>query len=268
MPIASDCSSKPAHHRDIVRRYYEQEDASVLPRNVATSRRRERMTLDIAMGGSTNTWLHLLAAAHEGQVEFTMRDIDRLSRRVPVLLQGRAFGRGRACRGRASRRGIMGILGELDRAGLIDTWSHRSCAYHERRAGALGVKRSKSEKVRTFFRASPGGIPTQVASARSAVTTSSIPIARRVGPQPRAAQPERRLACLRQPRAGRLHREDRRRCSLDPEIRSPARVFESQDAAVEGILGGRSSPARSWSSIYEGPRGGPACRRWVIRRAI
>src|SRR5262249_35187052 len=105
----------------LARRYYEQDDASVLPRGIATMRAFENaMTLDIAMGGSTNTVLHLLAAAHEAQVDFTMCDIDRLSRRVPVLCKVAPSVPDVHLEDVHRAGGIMAILGELDRAGLID----------------------------------------------------------------------------------------------------------------------------------------------------
>src|SRR5262245_52432514 len=107
---------------DLARRQYEQDDASVLPRRVASFKAFENaMTLDIAMGGSTNTVLHLLAAAHEGQVPFTMSDIDRLSRKVPVLCKVAPSVQDVHMEDVHHAGGIMGILGELDRAGLITT---------------------------------------------------------------------------------------------------------------------------------------------------
>ena len=105
---------------DLARRYYEQDDAAVLPRSIASFKAFENaMTLDIAMGGSTNTVLHLLAAAHEGEVDFTMRDIDRLSRRVPVLCKVAPAVADVHMEDVHRAGGIMAILGELDRAGLI-----------------------------------------------------------------------------------------------------------------------------------------------------
>src|SRR5262249_56978101 len=126
------------------------------------------MTLDIAMGGSTNTVLHLLAAAHEGQVEFTMRDIDRLSRRVPVLCKVAPSVADVHIEDVHRAGGIMGILGELDRGGLLN----RSVAtVHAKTLGDAidrwDVKRSSDEGTHTLFKAAPGGIPTVVPFSQS-----------------------------------------------------------------------------------------------------
>ena len=125
---------------DLARRYYEQDDASVLPRNIANFKAFENaMTLDIAMGGSTNTVLHLLAAAHEGEIDFTMKDIDRLSRRVPVLCKVAPSVADVHMEDVHRAGGVMAILGELDRAGLIHAELPTvHCVARSRRAGALG----------------------------------------------------------------------------------------------------------------------------------
>src|SRR6516165_9432727 len=149
---------------DLARRYYEQDDASVLPRNVASFAAFENaMTLDIAMGGSTNTVLHLLAAAHEGKVGFSMRDIDRLSRRVPVLCKVAPSVPDVHLEDVHRAGGVMAILGELGRAGLIDT------SVGTVHSGTLGdaldrwdIARSRSDSVQSFYRAAPGGVPTTV----------------------------------------------------------------------------------------------------------
>src|SRR4051812_40157358 len=148
---------------DLVRRYYEQDDASVLPRNVASFEAFENaMTLDIAMGGSTNTVLHLLAAAQEGGVAFTMADIDRLSRRVPNLCKVAPAIADVHVEDVHRAGGVMAILGELGRAGLLNL--DVPTVHSPSLAASLArwdVTASDSEEVRTFFRASPGGIPTQ-----------------------------------------------------------------------------------------------------------
>src|SRR5580765_574099 len=150
---------------DLARRHYEQDDSSVLPRGIASFKAFENaMTLDIAMGGSTNTVLHLLAAAHEGQVPFTMSDIDRLSRKVPVLCKVAPSVQDVHMEDVHHAGGIMGILGELDRAGLITT--DLPMVHSTTLADALerwDIVRTSSEKVRTFYKAAPGGVPTQVA---------------------------------------------------------------------------------------------------------
>src|SRR5690606_16329692 len=152
----------------LARRYYEGNDATVLPRRIASKSAFENaMSVDIAMGGSTNTVLHLLAAAHEGGVDFTMRDVDRLSRRVPTL-----------CKVAPSSRfhmedvhragGVIAILGELGRAGLIDT---NVPTIHSSTLGEAlerwDVMRNRGPAVAEFFRAAPGDIPTQQAFSQN-----------------------------------------------------------------------------------------------------
>src|SRR5690606_24487378 len=150
---------------DLARRYYEQNDESVLPRRVASFAAFENaMTLDIAMGGSTNTVLHLLAAAHEAELDFTMADIDRLSRRVPVLCKVAPAKSDVHMEDVHRAGGIMAILGELDRAGLIN---RNVPTVHTKTLGEAiehwDVVQTASEEVREFYRAAPGGVPTQVA---------------------------------------------------------------------------------------------------------
>ncbi len=150
---------------EITKGYYERGDVSVLPRSIATRDAfKNAMTLDIAMGGSTNTVLHLLAAAHEGEVDFTMRDIDRLSRRVPVLCKVAPSVPNVHLEDVHRAGGIMAILGELERAGLVDG-SVRT-VHSATLAEALArrdVRRSSDAEVRKFHLAAPGGIPTIVA---------------------------------------------------------------------------------------------------------
>ena len=151
---------------DLARRYYEQDDET---RAAAQHRRRKgafenAMTLDIAMGGSTNTVLHILAAAHEGGVDFTMDDIDRLSRRVPVLCKVAPAKSDVHMEDVHRAGGIMAILGELDRAGLIN---RDLPTVHTATLGEAldhwDISRTTSQNVRDFFLAAPGGVPTQVA---------------------------------------------------------------------------------------------------------
>src|SRR3954451_20318274 len=147
---------------DLVRRYYEQDDASVLPRNVASFKAFENaMALDIAMGGSTNTVLHLLAAAHEAELDFTMADIDRLSRKAPCLSKVAPAKADVHMEDVHRAGGIMAILGELERGGLLhaDTSTVHSPTLGEALA-RWDVRRSDSETVHTFYRAAPGGVPT------------------------------------------------------------------------------------------------------------
>ena len=154
---------------DLARRYYEQDDASALPRNIASFKAFENaMTLDISMGGSTNTVLHLLAAAYEGEINFTMTDIDRLSRKVPCLCKVAPSVANVHMEDVHRAGGIMAILGELDRAGLI----HNDLpTVHSESIGAAiarwDIATTDSETARNFFSAAPGGVPTQVAFSQN-----------------------------------------------------------------------------------------------------
>ncbi|MDR3486413.1 MAG: dihydroxy-acid dehydratase, partial [Bradyrhizobium sp.] len=154
---------------DIARRYYEQGEESVLPRSIANFGAFENaMTLDISMGGSTNTVLHLLAAAYEGGIDFTMSDIDRLSRRVPVLCKVAPSVPDVHVEDVHRAGGIMGILGELDRAGLLN---RETPMVHAATLGAAlernEIKRCAGPPVRVFFQAGAGGVPTLVAFSQA-----------------------------------------------------------------------------------------------------
>ena len=154
----------------LAKRYYEEDDESVLPRSIASFEAFENaMSLDIAMGGSTNTVLHLLAAAHEAGVDFTMKDIDRLSRQVPCLSKVAPAKSDVHMEDVHRAGGIMAILGELNRAGLID--ASCGCVHAESMEAALGhwdVTQTSSRSVPDFYRAAPGGVPTQVAFSQAA----------------------------------------------------------------------------------------------------
>ena len=253
---------------DLARRYYEQDDASVLPRSVASFAAFENaMTLDIAMGGSTNTVLHLLAAAHEGEVPFTMADIDRLSRRVPVLCKVAPAVANVHMEDVHRAGGIMAILGELDRAGLID----RSVGNVG--AGTLGealdrwdVKVSRSESVQKFFRAAPGGVPTQVAFSQES-RWDELDLDREAGVIRDAAHAYSKdggLAVL----YGNLAEDGCivKTAGVDASILTftgTAHVFESQDASVDAILNGRVRAGEVVLIRYEGPRGGPGMQEML-----
>src|SRR6201994_3625857 len=150
---------------DLARRHYEQDDASVLPRNIANFKAFENaMSLDIAMGGSTNTVLHLLAAAHEGEIPFTMKDIDRLSRKVPVLCKVAPSVADVHLEDVHRAGGGLAIMGELERAGLIH--AELPSVHSASLSAALerwDIKRTQSESVRHFYKAAPGNVPTQIA---------------------------------------------------------------------------------------------------------
>ncbi|SDA26343.1 dihydroxy-acid dehydratase [Methylobacterium sp. UNC378MF] len=253
---------------DLARRHYEQDDASVLPRAVASFRAFENaMTLDIAMGGSTNTVLHLLAAAHEGEVPFTMADIDRLSRRVPVLCKVAPAVANVHMEDVHRAGGIMGILGELDRAGLIDTGVGNVSA------GTLGaalarwdVRGAPAASVQTFYRAAPGGVPTQVAFSQES-RFDELDVDREGGVIRDAAHAYSQdggLAVL----YGNLAEQGCivKTAGVDASILTftgSARVFESQDAAVDGILNGKVTAGEVVLIRYEGPRGGPGMQEML-----
>jgi len=253
---------------DLVRRYYEQDDASVLPRNIAAFHAFENaMTLDIAMGGSTNTVLHLLAAAHEAEVDFTMEDIDRLSRQVPVLCKVAPAVPDVHIEDVHRAGGIMAILGELDRAGLL----HRNAgSVHAASFGdALDrwdVARTGSEAVRTFYQAAPGGIPTTVPFSQDR-RYEALDLDRQNGVirnHAHAFSKDGGLAVL----TGNLATDGCivKTAGVDESIlvfSGPARVFESQDAAVQGILGGAVTAGDVVVIRYEGPRGGPGMQEML-----
>ena len=253
---------------DLARRWYEQDDPSVLPRGIATVAAFENaMSLDIAMGGSTNTVLHLLAAAREGEVDFTLADIDRLSRRVPCLCKVAPAKNDVHVEDVHRAGGIMAILGELDRAGLIDT---SLPTVHSRTLGdALAhwdIARTGSEEVRRFFRAAPGGVPTQVAFSQSRRWTD-LDTDRKTGVIRSAEHPFSRdggLAVL----TGNLAPEGCivKTAGVDESIlvfRGKARVYESQEDAVSGILCNEVEAGDVVVIRYEGPRGGPGMQEML-----
>jgi dihydroxy-acid dehydratase len=253
---------------DLARRYYEQNDASVLPRSIASFEAFENaMTLDIAMGGSTNTVLHLLAAAYEAEVNFTMADIDRLSRRVPVLCKVAPSVPDVHLEDVHRAGGIMAILGELARAGLV----HQSLptVHSATLADAIDrwdIARTNSEAVRTFFRAAPGGVPTQVAFSQDR-RYDELDADRTKGAIRDAAHAFSKdggLAVL----SGNLAQDGCivKTAGVDESIlkfTGPARVFESQDAAVSAILTGEIKAGDVVVIRYEGPRGGPGMQEML-----
>jgi dihydroxy-acid dehydratase len=253
---------------DIVRRRYEQDDESVLPRSIANFKAFENaMTLDIAMGGSTNTVLHLLAAAHEAEVDFTMQDIDRLSRRVPVLCKVAPAVPDVHIEDVHRAGGIMAILGELARAGLIhtDTGTVHSATLGDA-LDRWDVKRTASEGVRTFYKSAPGGVPTTVAFSQNRFW-DELDLDREKGvirDGAHAFSKDGGLAVL----YGNLAEDGCivKTAGVDESIlkfSGSARIFDSQDAAVEEILGGRIKPGDVVLIRYEGPRGGPGMQEML-----
>ena len=253
---------------ELAKRYYEQDDASVLPRSIATFEAFENaMCLDIAMGGSTNTILHLLAAAQEAGVAFTMNDIDRLSRKVPQLCKVAPSTQLYHMEDVHRAGGVMGILGELDRAGLLnrDVGTVHSATLADALA-QWDIKRTTDEAVHTFFRAAPGNVPTQVAFSQSK-RWDALDDNRASGcirDLEHAYSTEGGLAVL----FGNIALDGCvvKTAGVDESIlkfSGPARIFESQDAAVEGILGDKIVAGDIVLIRYEGPRGGPGMQEML-----
>ncbi len=253
---------------EITRRWYENEDARVLPRSLASMKTFENaMALDIAMGGSTNTVLHLLAIAREAGTDFTMNDIDRLSRKVPHLCKVAPSTPDFHMEDVHRAGGIMAILGELDRLGLI----HRDVptVHSPTLAQALeewDVMRTKSQEVAAFYRASPGGKPTIKAFSQSK--------------RYRSLDLDRKHGCLRE--GANAYSQDGglavlfgnlaeqgcivKTAGVDASILTfagPAQVYNSQDEAVEAILNGKVKAGDVVIVRYEGPRGGPGMQEML-----
>ncbi|RED35248.1 dihydroxyacid dehydratase [Rhodopseudomonas thermotolerans] len=253
---------------DLARRYYERDDSSVLPRNIANFKAFENaMTLDIAMGGSTNTVLHLLAAAREAELDFSMKDIDRLSRRVPCLSKIAPSVSDVHMEDVHRAGGIMAILGELDRGGLLDT----SCAtVHSETLGAAlarwDIRQSNSESVRTFFRAAPGGVPSQTAFSQER-RYDELDLDREKGvirDVAHAFSKDGGLAVL----YGNIAQDGCivKTAGVDASILTfsgPVKVFESQDDAVSAILTNKIVAGDVVVIRYEGPRGGPGMQEML-----
>ncbi len=252
----------------LAKRYYEGDDAGVLPRNIATFEAFENaMSLDIAMGGSTNTVLHLLAAAQEAGVNFTMEDIDRLSRKVPNLCKVAPATQQYHMEDVHRAGGVVGILSELDRAGLI----HRdSPTVH---AASMGesldqwdVTRDANEAARGLYSAAPGGVPTQEAFSQKQ-RWPSLDLDRAGGcirDLEHAYSKDGGLAVL----YGNLAEQGCivKTAGVDESIlkfSGPARIFESQDAAVEAILGDQIQAGDVVLIRYEGPKGGPGMQEML-----
>jgi dihydroxy-acid dehydratase len=253
---------------DLAKRYYEQDDATALPRGIATFEAFENaMTLDIAMGGSTNTVLHLLAAAQEGEVPFTMADIDRLSRLVPNLCKVAPSAPAVHLEDVHRAGGIFGILAELDRAGLL----HRSTrTVHAPTLGEaidkLDVKRNVAPAVVEFYRAGPGGVRTTEAFSQSA-RYADLDLNRESGvirDKAHAFSLDGGLAVL----YGNIAEDGCivKTAGVDADhltFTGPARIFESQDDAVRAILGDTIYPGDVVLIRYEGPKGGPGMQEML-----
>ncbi|WP_313221210.1 dihydroxy-acid dehydratase [Pseudoxanthomonas mexicana] len=253
---------------ELCHRWYGGEDATALPRGIATFEAFENaMTLDIAMGGSTNTILHLLAAAQEAEVAFDMRDIDRLSRRVPQLCKVAPNTQKYHIEDVHRAGGIMAILGELARGGLLHTDVPTVHATTLGEAIAKwDVATNHDDAVATFYKAGPAGIPTQVAFSQ-ATRWPSLDIDRAEGcirSVEHAYSQEGGLAVL----YGNLAVDGCvvKTAGVDESIHvfeGTARVFESQDAAVAGILGDEVRAGDVVVIRYEGPKGGPGMQEML-----
>ena len=253
---------------DLCHRYYVQDDDSVLPRNVASFAAFENaMSLDIAMGGSTNTILHLLAASEEGGIGFTMADIDRLSRRVPCLCKVAPTKSDVHMEDVHRAGGVMAILGELDRAGLLQT--DLPTVHAPTMAEALSrwdIRQTNSEAVNSFYRAAPGGVPTQTAFSQSK-RWDELDLDRTGGvirDLENAFSTDGGLAVL----SGNLALEGCivKTAGVDDSIlvfTGPAKVYESQEAAVSAILGKKVVAGDVVVIRYEGPRGGPGMQEML-----
>jgi dihydroxy-acid dehydratase len=270
---------------DLAKKYYEEDNESVLPRNIANFKAFENaMSLDVAMGGSTNTVLHLLAAAHEAKVNFTMKDIDRISRKVPCLAKVAPATDKFHMEDVHRAGGVMGILGELDRASLI----HRDVStVHSKTLGEAidhwDIMTTKNEEVKNFYRSAPGGIPTTIAFSQSMLypTLDDDRTSGCIRDKDHAYSQDGGLAAL----FGNIARngcivktagidismfeaEELRYTTSVPTsvlriFSGPARVFESQDAAVDAILADQIKPGDVVVIRYEGPRGGPGMQEML-----
>jgi dihydroxy-acid dehydratase len=253
---------------ELAKRYYEGDDATVLPRAVASFAAFENaMTLDIAMGGSTNTILHLLAAAREAELDFGMADIDRLSRRVPQLCKVAPSTPKYHMEDVHRAGGIMAILGELERAGLIhaDIPTVHSPTVREA-LERWDILRTSDPTVHDFYRAGPAGIPTQQAFSQS-TRYESLDADREAGcirSLAHAYASEGGLAVL----YGNIAEDGCvvKTAGVDESIwvfEGPAHVCESQEEAVEHILNGRVREGDVVVVRYEGPRGGPGMQEML-----
>jgi dihydroxy-acid dehydratase len=253
---------------DLAKRYYEKNDASVLPRAIAGFKAFENaIALDISMGGSTNTVLHLLAAAQEAGVNFTMADIDRMSRRVPCLAKVAPATQKYHMEDVHRAGGIMAILGELDRAGLLN----RDCptVLYPTLGEALDccdVKRNADPRMHEYFRAAPGGVPTQTAFSQSR-RYPKLDLDRANGcirDKAHAYSQDGGLAVL----FGNIAEKGCivKTAGVDDSIlkfTGRARVCESQEAAVEKILADQIKAGDVVVVRYEGPKGGPGMQEML-----
>ena len=252
---------------ELCQRYYDQDDSSVLPRSMGFKAFENAITLDIAMGGSTNTILHLLAIAQEAEINFTMADIDRLSRVVPQLCKVAPNTNKYHIEDVHRAGGIYGILGELDRAGKLHT--DVPTVHSKTLKTALDqwdIARNPSEAVKTFYMAGPAGVPSQVAFSQ-ATRWPSLDLDRAAGcirSGDHAFSQEGGLAVL----TGNIARDGCvvKTAGVDDSLmvfEGPAHVVESQDEAVEHILNDQVKAGDVVIVRYEGPKGGPGMQEML-----
>lgn len=253
---------------ELTKRYYEKDDESALPRNIAKKEAFENaMILDIAMGGSTNTVLHLLAAAQEGDVDFTMEDIDRLSRQVPHLCKVAPSTQKYHMEDVHRAGGVMGILGELDRAGLLNRNVDNILGLSlPETLAQYDVMLTQDEQVKSMFQAGPAGIRTTKAFSQNC-RWPTLDTDRENGcirSKEHAYSQDGGLAVL----SGNLAVDGCivKTAGVDEDnliFSGPAKVYESQDDAVEAILGGKVVAGDVVIIRYEGPKGGPGMQEML-----
>ena len=252
---------------ELCKRYYEEEDTTVLPRSMGFKAFENAMTLDIAMGGSTNTILHILAIAQEAEIDFTMADIDRISRDVPQLCKVAPNTNKYHIEDVHRAGGIYGILGELDRAGKLHTDVPTVHTKTLKEAlDAWDIKRNPSDAVKTFYMAGPAGIPTQVAFSQS-TRWPSLDEDRAEGcirAYEHAFSKEGGLAVL----TGNIAVNGCvvKTAGVDDSLlvfEGPAHVVESQDEAVANILADKVKAGDVVIVRYEGPKGGPGMQEML-----
>ena len=252
---------------EIAKRYYEQDDVSVLPRSIGFKAFENAIALDIAMGGSTNTILHILAIAQEAEIDFTMSDIDRMSKIVPQLCKVAPNTNKYHIEDVHRAGGIMAILGELDRAGKLHTDVPTVHAKTMKEALDLwDIARNPSDAVKTFYMAGPAGVPTQVAFSQN-TRWPSLDVDRAEGcirSLDHAFSQEGGLAVL----TGNIAIDGCvvKTAGVDDSLlvfEGPAHVVESQDEAVENILGDKVKAGDVVVVRYEGPKGGPGMQEML-----
>jgi len=253
---------------EITKRYYEKNEKGILPREIATKEAFENaMSLDVSMGGSTNTVLHLLAAAREAEVDFTMKDIDKISRNVPCLAKVAPASQKYHMEDVHRAGGVFGILGELKRANKLHV--DVNCVHSESLGEAIDhwdIAISEDEVVKNFFLAAPGGIRTTQAFSQEKVWPS-LDLDRENGcirNKANAYSQDGGLAVL----YGNIAEEGCivKTAGVDEEIlkfTGNVRLFESQDDAVEAILGDKIKQGDIVLIVYEGPKGGPGMQEML-----